>query len=147
LSDRDYDHAQHCAAVLATVHDAVISTDSRFIITSWNPAAERLFGNTAAEAVGQPSAAVIVVEGIDREQVRAALLAGQTARTVVRARHKDGQWFDLEGSTAPMRDGDGRVIGVVSALRDVSETKRLERELEARAKELARSNADLEQFA
>ena len=80
--------------------------------------------------------------------MRARDLAGQgfTGREIRRKR-KDGTWLDLSVSTAPLHDKSGSVSGILSIYVDITSRKQAETELKRQARELARSNADLQQFA
>ncbi len=112
---------------------AVIATDLDRKVTLWNPASERLFGWTAAEAMGRLNP--IVPEGKWDEY---AALSGQAVegRTLVdvevRRRRKDGSLVDVSLSTASMRDGRGNACGIVGFFSDITERKRAEETLKER---------------
>ncbi|MBE7552050.1 MAG: PAS domain S-box protein [Anaerolineales bacterium] len=128
---------------------AVIEWDTGFRVVSWNPAAEQIFGYTAAEALGCPVVDLIVPEAARPlvDQVRRALLAQQGgAYSVNDNLTKAGQIITCEWFNSPLVGVDGRVIGVASLARDITERKRIEAELrtsEARYRALVESQLDL----
>lgn len=118
------------SAIVETSDDAIVSKLLDGTVTSWNPAAERLYGWTADEMVGH-SVARIVPE--DRREELASILArlGRNERidhheTVRVAR--DGRRIDVSVSISPIRDVSGRVVGATKIGRDVTERRRLERQ-------------------
>ncbi len=117
-------------------------------ILLWNKAAERAFGWTAAEVLGGSIPFIPSEREEEHRAMRAQDLAGQgfTGREIRRKR-KDGTWLDLSVSTAPLHDKAGAVSGILSIYVDITSRKQAERELKRQARELARSNADLQQFA
>ncbi len=117
-------------------------------ILLWNQAAERAFGWTAGEVLGGPLPFIPSERHEEHRTMRAQDLAGQgfTGREIRRKR-KDGTWLDLSVSTAPLHDKTGAVSGILSIYVDITPRKQAEADLERQARELARSNADLQQFA
>ncbi|MFG6430884.1 PAS domain S-box protein [Roseateles sp. LYH14W] len=125
------------AAVVESSADAIIvkSLDGR--ITNWNAAAARMFGYTAAEAVGQPVQMLIPPER-EAEEMRivANLAQGQQVpplRTVRIA--KDGRRLEISAQVSPLRDAAGRIIGGVNSARDLTHQRQIEaalRQSEAR---------------
>jgi PAS domain S-box-containing protein len=92
------------------------------IITSWSPAAERLYGYTAAEVIGKPIALLVPPE---RRHELAAMLArlrhGENIDRWETVRiHKDGRKIDVCVTTSPMMDATGTVIGVASVTHDIA---------------------------
>ncbi|WP_157270330.1 sensor histidine kinase [Azohydromonas aeria] len=129
------------AAIVEGAQDAIVGHGADGAITDWNPAAERLLGWSASEALGQNLYALVVPEP-QREQARQAgehALSGRAVPpfdTVVRQR--DGRPVEVSYSLAPIRDEQGQVRGLASTLRDI----RAQRAAQARILEL---NATLEQ--
>ncbi len=117
-------------------------------ILVWNQAAERAFGWTAAEVLGGPLPFIPSERQEEHRAMRAQDLAGQgfTGREIRRKR-KDGKWLDLSVSTAPLHDKTGAVSGILSIYVDITARIEAETELKRQARELARSNADLQHFA
>src|SRR4051812_24668187 len=117
-------------------------------ILLWNRAAEWAFGWTAGEVLGRALPFIPSERADEHRAMRAQDLAGQgfTGREIRRKR-KDGTWLDLSVSTAPLHDKTGAVSGILSIYVDITARKQAETELKRQARELARSNADLQQFA
>ena len=131
------------AAIVSSSDDAIVSKDLDGIITSWNKGAERLFGYTPAEAIGQPVAALLIPEDRQDEEnnILARLRRGERVdhfETV--RRRKDGKLVDVSLTISPVRNAQGGIIGASKVARDISERKRVE-------SDLRRANQDLEQFA
>jgi PAS domain S-box-containing protein len=116
------------AAVVASSADAIITKDMNGTITSWNEAAERLFGWRADEIVGQPVQLLIPPERETEEMRILADLAGGVVRppfdTVRRAR--DGHRIEVSVSITPVRDALGRVVGGAKVARDLTHQRRIE---------------------
>ncbi len=118
------------AAIVASSDDAIVSKDLTGIITTWNAAAERMFGYTADEAVGRSITMIIPTERLSEEEyvlsrIRAGL-AVEHFETV--RRRKDGRLIDVSITVSPLRTGDGTIIGASKIARDVTQAKRIERE-------------------
>ncbi|HEU0084070.1 MAG TPA: PAS domain S-box protein [Bradyrhizobium sp.] len=129
------------ASIVETSDDAIISKDLRGIIRTWNASAERLFGYTAAEAIGQPVTMLMPPERVDEEPgILARIRAGERIdhyETV--RRRKDGSHFDISLTVSPMRDRTGRIVGASKIARDISErivAERRSRESEQHLQEL-----------
>jgi PAS domain S-box-containing protein len=120
---------QLLAAIIESSDDAIVGKDLRSIITSWNGGAERLFGYSRAEAVGQPITIVIPRDRWDEElRVMASIHAGERVPPfeTVRVR-KDGSLVDVSVSVSPIRDASGRIVGASKNARDIGDRKRAER--------------------
>lgn len=116
------------AAIVESSNDAIISRDLNRVILSWNPAAERLFGWTAAEALGQ---SVRIITPPDRtaelEPVVQRLLKGETVAPADALRQrKDGSRFEAQVSFSLIRDGNGKITAIATIIRDITERKRAE---------------------
>jgi PAS domain S-box-containing protein len=124
------------AAIVASSDDIIVSKTLDGVITSWNPAAERIFGWTAAEAVGRHITLIIPEDRLPEEDdVLARIRRGERVdhfETVRRA--KDGRFVDVSITVSPVRDASGRIVGASKVARDISERRRLE---EGRARLLA----------
>jgi PAS domain S-box-containing protein len=135
------------AAVVESSDDAIITKDLNGIITSWNKAAENIFGYTAQEIIGKP---VVLLIPADRENEEPNILrrlrSGEKIdhyETV--RRRKDGTLLDISLTVSPVRDEQGVVIGASKVARDITSRKRYEAELTRAREELARTNAELEE--
>ena len=120
------DAAAFLAAIVESSEDAIVSKSLLGIITTWNKGAERLFGYTAEEAIGQPITIVIPEDRLDEEPaILARIRAGERVdhfETI--RRHKDGSLIDISLTISPVRDGSGKVIGASKIARNISERKR-----------------------
>ena len=124
------DPSARLAAIIASSDDAIISKDLNGVITSWNVAAVRMFGYTPDEAVGKHITLIIPDERRAEEdyvigQVRAGL--GIDHYETVR-RRKDGSMLEVSLTVSPIRNVNGDVIGASKIARDISTSKRLQRE-------------------
>ena len=120
------------AAIVESSEDAVISKSLDGIIESWNAAAERMYGFTAAEAVGKSILIVIPPERhAEEDDILARLGRGERIEhfDTVR-RRKDGELIDVSITVSPIRDPGGTVVGASKIARDISERKRAEQALE-----------------
>jgi PAS domain S-box-containing protein len=119
------------AAIVDSSEDAIVSKTLDCVITSWNAGAERLFGYTAKEAIGQP---ILMIIPLDRRDEEATILAriSQGERIdhfdTTRLR-KDGAKLEISLTISPLRDAAGKIIGASKIARDISGRKRIEREL------------------
>ena len=118
------------AAIVASSDDAIVSKDLTGIITTWNAAAERMFGYTADEAIGKSITILIPSERLPEEEyvlsrIREGL-AVERFETV--RRRKDGRLIDVSLTVSPIRAADGTIIGASKIARDVTESGRIERE-------------------
>ncbi len=132
------------AALLVSNADAIIAADAQGVIRFWNPGAERVFGFTAADAVGQ-SLDLIIPERLRDRHWRGYREVMRTGRSrygdgdilAVPGVRKDGARISLEFTIVPLRDGSGGLTGMGAILRDV--TTRFN-ELQALRKKLAGSS-------
>jgi PAS domain S-box-containing protein len=118
------------AAIVDSSDDAIVSKTLEGIVLSWNPAAERLFGYTAAEMIGRPMTTIFPPDLLAEE----ADFLGRLARgervehfETVRVR-KGGAPVDVSVTLSPIRDAGGRVIAVSKIARDITDRRRVEQE-------------------
>jgi len=138
--------------IIETALDAFVEIDSDGLITNWNARAETTFGWSRSDAIGQPFSKIIIPHQYCDEHtqgLRRFLATGEgpvlNQRIEITALHRDGSEFPIELAISPILWSKKRFFAAF--VRDVTERKRAEQELARRAEELARSNADLEQFA
>jgi PAS domain S-box-containing protein len=129
MSTRD-DFEARLAAIVASSDDAIISKDLSGTIITWNRAAEQMFGYTAAEAIGQHISIIIPEERLSEEdyvlgQVQTGL--GVDHYETLR-RRKDGGTVHVSLTVSPILDASGKVVGASKVVRDITQTKRMERE-------------------
>lgn len=116
------------AAIVESSNDAILSKDLNGIVTSWNAAAERIFGFSAAEMIGQPILKIIPDDLLNEEMgILSRIRAGERVDhfDTVR-RRKDGLRIPVSATISPVRDRDGNSVGASTIVRDISERRRLE---------------------
>jgi len=118
--------AQHMAGIIEGSDDAILSGSFDGLITSWNPAAERMYGYSGAEVIGKPAAFLAPPDRADEvSNVLALIKAGrQVERFESRRVRKDGTVFPVSVTVSPIRDADGAVVGTSVIHRDLTEEKR-----------------------
>ena len=119
------------AAIVDSSEDAIVSKTLQGIITSWNASAERLFGYAASEAVGQHISLIIPLNRRDEETVIIERIKKSERIEhfdTVRMR-KDKTLLDIALTISPVRDASGKIIGASKIARDITQRKRIEREL------------------
>ncbi len=131
---------ERLAAIVKSSDDAIISTDLESIVTTWNSAAEKMFGHTEAEMLGKSQSLIIPTDRED-EVVRILdmIKRGETLNHFETERiGKDGRSIDVSVTISPIKDEDGNITGASKIARDISELKRA-------VKEIRNLNAQLEQ--
>ena len=144
------------AAIVETSEDAMLSKDLDGIIMSWNRGAHRLFGWSAEEAIGRPVTIMVPPELheeeasiLERLREGACVVGYETVRVT-----KTGQRLHVSLTLAPVEDSSGRIVGVSTVGRDITERKRTEAKLQSahdnleqrvleRTTELHRKNEEL----
>ena len=123
--------ARRLAAIVESSDDAIIGKNLNGIIANWNQGAERMFGYTAQEAVGQPISLIVPAERHhEEEQILARLRRGERIlhfETI--RRRKDGTLLDVSLTMSPIKDSLGRIVGASKIARDITERKRSEQAL------------------
>jgi PAS domain S-box-containing protein len=119
------------AAIVDSSEDAIVSKTLEGIITTWNAGAERLFGYTASEAVGQHISLIIPVNRRDEETVIIERIKkGQRIEHFDTVRlHKNKVLLDISLTISPIRDASGKIIGASKIARDITQRKQIERSL------------------
>src|SRR6266436_2295983 len=134
------------AAIVESSHDAIIGKSLEGIITSWNRAAENIFGYTAAEAIGNPISMIVPPE---RHQELAELFEKVSRNERVQAFQteritKTGERLTISLTLSPIYDLRGRIIGVSGIDRDITKQKRAEQQLTDAQQRLGRYAEELE---
>jgi two-component system CheB/CheR fusion protein len=116
------------AAIVESSGDAIVSKDLNGIINSWNKGAERIFGYTSEEAIGQPATLLIPADRFDEEPVILdKIRKGQRVEhyETVR-RRKDGSLIEISLTISPIRNAEGKIVGGSKIARDITERKQEE---------------------
>jgi PAS domain S-box-containing protein len=127
--------SRRLAAVIDSSDDAIVTKNLDSIITSWNRAAERMFGYTEEEAVGR-SIRMIIPQELQSEEdsVLARIRAGETVDHYETARlKKDGTRLAISLTISPIRDEAGKIVGASKIARDITESARLRAEARQQA--------------
>jgi len=140
-----HDDAASLAAIVESSDDAIYAKDPQARITSWNAAAERLYGYSGDEAIGKPVGLIIPPEKHGEElEILEKILRGQRVDHFETKRiTKNGEMVEVSISVSPVRNADGEIVEAAIIARDITERKRLQGELE-RARE-ERANAARQQ--
>jgi PAS domain S-box-containing protein len=132
--------ATRLAAIVESSEDAIASKDLNGIVTSWNQSAERMFGYTAEEMIGQSITTIIPPElHGDEAHILAKIRRGERIQHFETERvTKDGRRIQVSLTISPVKDEAGQVIGAAKIARDITERKQTEEALR-RAEKLAAS--------
>ena len=144
---RDEDVKARLAAIVESSSDAIVSKDLNGIITSWNRGAERIFGYTAQEAIGQPVTMLMPPDRVNEEPsiLRRISCGEKIDHYETIRRRKDGTLLNMSLTVSPIMDANGRVIGASKIARDITERKRADEALREAQLRLQRWNIELEQ--
>jgi two-component system sensor histidine kinase/response regulator len=126
---------ERLATIVKASNDAIIDVDNDLRIISWNPAAERDYGYSAAEAIGKGIELFVPAEELAQtiEGIRHVIKTGEGVTWEQHARHRDGTPFISFVNTFAIRDERGEICGVAGIGRDITARKREERERETLA--------------
>lgn len=119
------------AAIVESSDDAIISKNLEGIITSWNAGAQRIFGYSEAEVVGQSIAILIPLElGEDENTIQQRVRRGERIEHIETVRvAKDGKKVNVSLTMSPLRNSAGLIVGASEIARDITERKRAEEAL------------------
>jgi PAS domain S-box-containing protein len=148
------------ANIFAYINDAVVTTDENFMITSWNSAAERIYGWKREEVIGRKAAEILQTEfsGPTRQEMTRQLLESGEFSAEVTQVCKDGRKIHMDVRTVAVRNEDGRLSNIISVNRNITERKkseeqvrqlneRLEQRVIERTAQLHAANKELEAFS
>jgi PAS domain S-box-containing protein len=118
------------AAIVEASDDAIIGKTLDGSITSWNPAAERIYGYTPSETVGQNISMLTLPDReAEVEQIMASVARGVAVRHLeTKRRCKDGRVIDVSVTVSPIRDGNGEIVGAATVARDTTNQRQAEYE-------------------
>ena len=125
------------ASIVETSDDAIVSKNLDGVITSWNRGAERVFGYSAGEVVGQPIT-IVIPEDRQREEREILTRLGQGERIdhyeTIRLR-KDGSLIVVSLSVSPVKNAEGKIVGASKIARDITEQRRGQEQIATLARE------------
>jgi PAS domain S-box-containing protein len=126
-----HEASQRLSAIVSSSDDAIISKDLNGMMTSWNSAAEKIFGFSAEEMIGKPITKIIPAELHDDETKILQTIAGgeriehfETVRLT-----KRGEQIEVSLTVFPVKDDSGRIVGAAKIARDITQRKKSERAL------------------
>ena len=128
---RDEEAVFLLTAIVDSSDDAIISKDLNGIIKSWNRSAERLFGYTAAEAIGQSVATLLIPA--DRQEEEPEILSRLRRRGErvdhfeTKRKRKDGTLLDISLTISPVKDPKGNIVGASKIARNITERLQAQR--------------------
>lgn len=138
------------ASIVEYSEDAIVSKTLEGNITSWNKAAEKMFGYSEQEAIGKNIKDLIILpdklqeyEGLIKQVVQGKVIINHQSKALC----KNGKSIDLSFSLSPIKDEQGNIVSISSIKRDISEAIKSANKLLEHQKELERSNKSLETFA
>ncbi|MES2513153.1 MAG: PAS domain S-box protein [Bacteroidota bacterium] len=138
------------AAIVESSNDAIISKTTDSYITSWNKQAEKLFGYTEQEVLGQHISFLFPPGQVKEEDEIIAKVVGEGKPLInyeSERRRKDGSTVSISATISPIKDPSGKVIGISKIARDITEKKLAEEQLKKYTIVLEQKNKESEQFA
>ena len=125
------------ASIVETSDDAIVSKNLDGVITSWNRGAERVFGYSAGEVVGQP---ITIVIPEDRQSEECEILTrvrrgGRIDHFETVRQRKDGSLIVVSLTVSPVKNAEGKIVGASKIARDITEQKRSQEQIATLARE------------
>jgi PAS domain S-box-containing protein len=116
----------YMAAIVDSSDDSIVGIDLKGAITTWNRSAERMYGYSAKEAMGQPITFLLTADQEKEElTIQARLWNGESVdHYETRRRRKDGTYVVVSVSASPVKDASGQIVGASKIARDITERKR-----------------------
>lgn len=116
-------YKQNLAAIVESSDDAIISKTLEGIVTSWNKAAEKIFGYTAEEMVGQPMLKIFPPDRVEEEMhILSKLKSGEKVDHFQTIRlHKSGRQIHISVTVSPIYNAEGEIVGASKIAKDVTE--------------------------
>ncbi|WP_051944826.1 PAS domain S-box protein, partial [Verrucomicrobium sp. BvORR106] len=126
------------SAIIDSSDDGIISKDLNGTVTSWNRAAERIFGYTAEEMIGQPIMRLIPQElRAEEAEILGKIHSGERVDHFdTRRQRKDGSMVDVSLSISPVKNAEGVIVGASKVVRDITFRRRGEEALQAEKRKL-----------
>ena len=123
--------SQRLAAIVESADDAIVSKDLNGVVTSWNRAAERMFGYRAEEMIGRSIMTIIPSElHEDEPRILRTIARGERIDHFETVRlKKSGERIEVSLTISPVKDENGRIVGAAKIARDITEQKKAERAL------------------
>jgi PAS domain S-box-containing protein len=120
------------AAIVESSQDAIIGKDDRGCITSWNAAAEKIFGYKPSEMIGQSIKCLLPTElEQEEDEILCLIKKGKAVQHIeTKRKRKDGTLIDVSLTISPIRTADGKIIGASKIARDITEKRRIESQLQ-----------------
>lgn len=118
----------HLAAIVESSDDAIVSKSLDGIIRSWNSGAQRLFGYSPTEAIGNSITLIIPLDRLDEErEILARISKGERVEHFETVRvARDGRKIDISLTISPIRDSSGRIVGASKVARDITDRRHAE---------------------
>jgi len=119
------------SAIVESSEDAIISKDLRGIVTSWNAAAERVFGYKPEEIIGRSITTIIPPElHPDEDRILATIASGRRIEHYETVRvAKNGERIDVSLTISPVKDENGKIVGAAKIARDITQQRKSEQAL------------------
>jgi len=124
---KEKESTSNLAAIVESSDDAILSMSLDGVITSWNPAASRLYGYTSDEAIGRPASILIppALEGEPARMIENVKRGGQVKHYETRRVRKGGTPVDVSLAISPIKDPDGNVTGISWISQEITESRRI----------------------
>jgi hypothetical protein len=144
------------AAIVDDSNDAIVSKDLKGNVTSWNAAAEKIFGYTAQEMIGQPILRLFPTDRRDEDRVilNEILIGNRISGFETVRMKKNGESLPVSVTISPVKDATENIVGISKIIRDISRQKAAEKKimdlaegLEKRRVELEKANKELDAFS
>jgi PAS domain S-box-containing protein len=139
--------AEYLASIVQSSDDAIVSKDLNGIIKSWNPAAQRMFGYTADEAIGRPITLIVPADRLaEEDDILSHIRAGEPVEMETIRQHRNGRNLFISLKVSPVKDPQGRVFAASKIARDITARKQAEAEraeLQRRLTMLVQASASL----
>ncbi len=145
ISQNDSDGEALLAALVASSEDPILSKTLDGVVTSWNAAAERMFGYSAEEMVGSSLRKIIpAMRHAEEDDILRRVAAGERVRIYDTTRiRKDGAPIEVSLNVSPILSRAGNIVGASNILRDITERKAAEKQISTLSQEIAHRTKNL----